>query len=212
LWSSGSSCTTRRADQDYAADPQGFHSTQHDFIQHKFYDVQMQRLQGAGIDLSQRGAAVQDMLWSTLVQFRGLTKGIVQGALAGKDLATMSDVDIVSAVQDHKRDHNSTLFASSRALWTGLLARGLSAQQIEQLGLAAVRHLEAMPGQNDAQQFLVSNDGQRIAVRHASGQMTEFGVQDALRAPEQTLEAPAQIQPRPAPVQTREVEAPVLSR
>jgi hypothetical protein len=109
-----------------AADPQGFHGAQHDFIQHKFHDVQMQRLQAVGIDLSQRGAAVQDMLWSTSVQFRGLTRGIVQGALDGKDLASMSDVDIVSAVQDYKRDHNSTLFARSRALWPGLLARAAS--------------------------------------------------------------------------------------
>lgn len=245
-----------------AADPQGFHGAQHDFIQHKFYDVQMQRLQDVGIDLSQRGAAVQDMLWSTSVQFRGLTRSIVQGALAGRDLASMSDVDIVSAVQDYKRDHNSTLFASSRSLWPGLLARasnekqdlielarsyggdkapgaprveltpaqqetldrfnaqageqlaarGMSASQIEQLGLAAVRHLEAMPGQTDARQFLVSNDGQRIAVRHATGQLTEFGVQDVLKVREQTPDALAQTQVQHAPEPAREIETPALSR
>ena len=174
----------------------------------------------------------------------------------------MSDVDIVSAVQDYKRDHNSTLFARSRALWPGLLARaasekqdlielarsyggdqapgapraeltsaqqetlqqfkaqagepltarGMSAPQIEQLGLAAVRHLEAMPGQTEARQFLVSNDGQRIAVRHATGQLTEFGVQDALKVREQTPDALAQTQVQPAPVPAREIEAPALSR
>lgn len=45
----------------------------------------MQGLQDVGIDLSQRGAAVQDMLWFTSVQFRGLTRGIVQGALKVRD-------------------------------------------------------------------------------------------------------------------------------
>lgn len=105
------------------ADPKGFHAAQHDFIEHKFYDVQMGRLQGAGIDLSQRGAAVQDLLWSTSVQYRGLTKGIVTGALEGKNLSQLSDAEIASAVQDYKRDHNSTLFASSKALWPGLLQR-----------------------------------------------------------------------------------------
>ena len=245
-----------------AADPQGFHAAQHDFIKHKFYDVQMQRLQASGIDLSQRGPAVQDMLWSTSVQYRSLTQDVVHGALDGKDLSTLSDADIVSAVQDYKRDHNSSLFKRSPDLWPGLLARaanekqdlielarsyggdkapgtpraeltpaqqetlqkfkgqigeqlmvcGMSAQQIEQLGLAAVRHLEAMPGQTDAQQFLVSNDGQRIAVKHATGQMTEFGVQDAIKVPEQTPDASAQTQVQPAPEQTRETEAPALSR
>lgn len=100
----GTEAFSRRWRELAAADPQGFHGAQHDFIQHKFYDVQMQRLQDVGIDLSLRGAAVQDMLWSTSVQFRGLTRGIVQGALDGKDLASMSDVDIVSAVQVYKRD------------------------------------------------------------------------------------------------------------
>lgn len=111
------------------ADPRGFHDAQHDFIQHKFYDVQMKRLQDSGVDLSQRGPAVQDMLWSTSVQYRGLTKGIVTGALAGKDLTGLSDADIVSAVQDYKRDHNSSLFASSPTYWPGLLKRAANEKQ-----------------------------------------------------------------------------------
>lgn len=243
-----------------AADPEGFHRAQHDFIQHKFYDVQMQRLQDAGIDLSQRGPAVQDMPWSTSVQFRDRTRSIMQGALDGKDLATLSDVDIVSAVQDHKRDHNNTLFRSSPTWWPGLLARaanekqdlvdlarsyggdqapgrhraeltptqhetlkqfkaqtgeqlaarGLSEQQVEQLGLAAVRHLEAMPCQTDAQRFLFSNDGQRIAVRHATGQVTEFGVESALS---QTFVAPDSTVRQPVvPSAAQENATPAFSR
>jgi hypothetical protein len=212
------------------ADPEGFHGAQHEFIQHKFYDVQMRRLQDSGIDLSQRGPAVQDMLWSTSVQYRGLTKGIVTGALAGKELAALSDADIVSAVQDYKRDHNSSLFASSPSYWPGLLkraanekqdllelarsyggdkpptqkvslspeqertlqqfkdqagprlaAQGLSAEQIDTVGQAALRHLQEHPGTVEPRDFLVSKDGSTVAVRHDSGQVSEFNVAEALR-------------------------------
>lgn len=212
------------------ADPTGFHNAQHDFIKHSHYDVQVERLKEAGIDLSQRGAAVQDMLWSTSVQFRGLTKGIVTGALEGKDLSKLSDADIVSAVQDYKRDHNNQLFSKSKALWPGLLERaanekqdlldlarsyggdkaptrnvslspeqertlqqfkdqagprlaalGLSAEQIDTVGQAALRHVQDHPGKVEPRDFLVSKDGSTVAVRHDSGQVSEFNVAEALR-------------------------------
>lgn len=104
-------------------DPQGFHAAQHAFIQNTYYDRQMRRLQDVGIDLSDRGPAVQDMLWSTAVQFQNRTRSIVNGALGDSDLNALSDVDIVSKVQDYKRDNNNRLFASSPKLWPGLLAR-----------------------------------------------------------------------------------------
>lgn len=241
-----------------STDPKGFHAAQHDFIQHKFYDVQMGRLQGAGVDLSQRGAAVQDMLWSTSVQYRGLTKGVVTGALAGKDVTKLSDADIVSAVQDYKRDHNSTLFASSPTLWPGLLKRaasekqdllelarsdggdkvpgkvaslppeqqdtlqqfkqqtgerlaasGLTAEQIDSVGQAALRHVQEQSGKVAPKDFLVSKDGSTIAMRHDSGQVTEFKVADALRVPQTSPEPPA---PTTAAQTTRELAEPALSR
>ena len=241
-----------------SADPKGFHAAQHDFIQHKFYDVQMDRLQNAGVDLSQRGAAVQDMLWSTSVQYRGLTKGIVTGGLAGKDVTQLSDADIVSAVQDYKRDHNSTLFASSPTLWPGLLKRaanekqdllelarsyggdqvpaktgaaspeqqgtlrqfkeqtgerlaasGLTAEQIDAVGQAALRHLQEQPGKVEPRAFLVSKDGSTIAMRHDTGQVTEFKVADALQEPKAS--ATTQVPETPA-VAAREVPEPALSR
>ena len=49
-------------------DPQGFSNDQHTFIKKEFFDVQNDTLKGRGIDLSDRGRAVQDMLWSTSVQ------------------------------------------------------------------------------------------------------------------------------------------------
>lgn len=62
------------------ADP-GFAEDQHDFICKTHYQTQVARLKDTGIDLSGRGRAVQDLVWSTSVQFRNLTPRIIAGGL-----------------------------------------------------------------------------------------------------------------------------------
>lgn len=107
-------------------DPEGFHQAQHDFIESKFYNVQVNALVKNGIDLRDRGPAVQDMLWSTSVQYRGLTQTVFTNALKGKDLSKLSDVDIIKSVQDYKYEHNNSLFKSSPKLWDGLKKRAIN--------------------------------------------------------------------------------------
>jgi hypothetical protein len=82
----------------------------------------MSGLKAAGIDLSGHGAAVQDALWSTSVQFgAGSAKkgdgavGMFSRALAGRDASKMTGSEIVAAVQDYKGMNNDKLFASSSA-------------------------------------------------------------------------------------------------
>lgn len=110
-------------------DSTGFARDQHDFTKTQFYDVQNARLKADGLDLSQRGPAVQDALWSTSVQFRGLTPGIFEKGLEekfgkGYDLSKLSDKDVVSAVQDYKIAHNDHLFhRSSTAVKASVLER-----------------------------------------------------------------------------------------
>ncbi|AXK72400.1 hypothetical protein DWG18_09035 [Lysobacter sp. TY2-98] len=105
-----------------------FAAEQHDFIGRTHYDTQLARLRDAGIDLSHAGRAVQDLLWSTAVQYGALTLSIISRALHGTfgataDASTLSDTQIVTAVQDYKLAHLETLFAHSRALWPGLRRR-----------------------------------------------------------------------------------------
>lgn len=114
--------------KELAATDSGFATDQHDFIKHSHYDKQVARLQQAGLDLSDRGRAVHDALWSTSVQYRGLTKTVFTKGLEerfGKDynLSMLSDRDIVEAVQDYKLAHNNTLFRSSPGSWPGLIRR-----------------------------------------------------------------------------------------
>lgn len=109
------------------SDP-GFAQDQHDFIGRSHYGEQVAALKSAGIDLSDRGRAVQDALRSTSVQFRGLTPGIFAKGLAERfgpdcNVSELSDSDIVEAVQDYKVVHNAALFRSSPEWQPGLLKR-----------------------------------------------------------------------------------------
>lgn len=106
----------------------GFGQDQYDFIKRTHYDVQVEALKKDGLDLTARGPAVQDALWSTAVQTGGITKTIFEQGLHekfGKDykLDALSDKDIVTAVQDYKIEHNDTLFRHSKANWPGLISR-----------------------------------------------------------------------------------------
>lgn len=109
--------------KEIAAKDPNFGKAQHSFIKRTHYDPQMRALQKAGIDLSKRGAAVQDSIWSTSVQFGGSTS-LVKAALRGKDVSKMSDEEIVSAIQDYKIANNDSLFkSSSAAVRAGTLRR-----------------------------------------------------------------------------------------
>ena len=104
-----------------------FGKDQHDYTKSKFFDVQVDALRARGLDLSQRGPAVQDAIWSTAVQFGGKTslieKGLHESYGKSFDLSKLSDVEIVNAIQDYKIKHNQELFRSSPRLWDSLESR-----------------------------------------------------------------------------------------
>jgi len=106
--------------KDVAKNDPSFGSAQHDYIKSQNYDPAVAGLKASGIDLSQRGPAVQDAIWSTGVHFGAGAKGksrgavgLISSALSGQDAAKMSDADIVSAIQNYKIANNDRLFASS---------------------------------------------------------------------------------------------------
>lgn len=106
----------------------GFAADQHEYIKSSHYEAERDRLTARGIDLRDRGPAVQDALWSTSVQLRTLTPGIVEKGLKEKfgpdyRLDRLSDRDIVEAIQDYKLHHTERLFRSSPEAWEGLRNR-----------------------------------------------------------------------------------------
>lgn len=142
-------------------DPTGFAEDQYNFIRSFYYDRQMQRLQDAGLNLSDRGAAVQDALWSTSVQYRDLTLPVFKAGLEQAygehyELAALTDEQIVRAAQDYKINHIQSNFRSSPDWWPGLHDRVVSEK--EDLVLLARhdainRHPEAYRGKDYQQAF-----------------------------------------------------------
>lgn len=92
-------------------DPKGFAEEQHAFIKKNYYDRENARLKRKGLDFSNRGAGIQDMIWSTSVQYGNKT--IIESALKSHNVSEMSDAQIISVVQDYKLAHHKEHFASS---------------------------------------------------------------------------------------------------
>lgn len=95
-----------------AKSDKNFGDAQHAYIAKTHYEPQMDKLKAKGIDLSGKGRAVQEAVFSTSVQHGAGTK-VISNALNKKDIALMSDSDIVSAIQDHKARNVETSFPSS---------------------------------------------------------------------------------------------------
>jgi len=132
--------------QRLAKNDPAFAQAQHDFIKRTHYDKAVDGLKEAGIDLSGRGKAVQDAIWSTSVQFGAGQAGgkfgavpLIQKALGGRNIADMSDEQIISAVQDYKLANNDRMFAGSSAdIRKGTAARAVQ----EKERLVALARLE----------------------------------------------------------------------
>ncbi|RAO75890.1 peptidoglycan-binding domain-containing protein [Dyella jiangningensis] len=129
-------------------DDPDFGRDQTQFIKSTHYDVQARRLKDAGVDLTDRGPAVQEALFSTSVQYRGLTKGIFERGLEAAfgeqyDLAKLSDKDIVVAIQDYKIEHNDIYFRSSS---TKVRESVLGRATIEKDELIALAEGRDLPG------------------------------------------------------------------
>ncbi|USG65672.1 hypothetical protein NDK47_26840 [Brevibacillus ruminantium] len=83
-----------------ANDSDRFLELQHLYTKEKYYDVVDRALQkDIGFDISQRSAALQDVLWSRAVQHGGAGGAkVFKEALKNLDLATATDEDIIRAV------------------------------------------------------------------------------------------------------------------
>lgn len=88
-----------------------FKDDQHDFVKRKYYDVMISNLIRVGLDLSKYGPSVQDLVWSTAVQFGPNKTNIFTIPLANK--SELTDKDIVELVSAYKQESVESLFKSS---------------------------------------------------------------------------------------------------
>jgi hypothetical protein len=88
-----------------------FKDDQHNYVKKKYYDVMVANLQRTGLDLTKYGPAVQDLIWSTAVQFGPARTSIFTTPLKGK--SELTEKDIVNLVSEYKTSQVPELFKSS---------------------------------------------------------------------------------------------------
>jgi hypothetical protein len=122
--------------KDLAKNDPAFAKAQHDFGHDVLFQPQLNKLERAGFDLSQRGKAVHDMVWSTSIQYRNNTTPHFERAFPDKSkIAAMTDQEIITRIQDDKLSHHQSDFRSSPDLWNGIRNR-IIAEKAELLKLA----------------------------------------------------------------------------
>lgn len=105
-----------------ASNTEEFRKDQHDYIQRKYYEVMIANLQRNGLDLTKFGPAVQDLVWSTAVQFGPARTSIFTVPLKGKP--ELTDRDIVELVSEYKIANVDTFFkSSSQSIKAGVKTR-----------------------------------------------------------------------------------------
>jgi hypothetical protein len=109
----GSAAFTAKYKEIAANDGANFEKAQDQYLNRTHYDPQVKKVsQDTGMDFSKKGRAVQEMLYSTAIQYGG-NSGIVGAALKGRPVANMSDAEIVQTVQDYKSATTGRYFSSS---------------------------------------------------------------------------------------------------
>jgi hypothetical protein len=98
------------------------------------YDPQMQKLSKAGLDMSGRGAGVQEAIMSTANQY-GANTDVIMKALKDKDASKMSDKEIINAIQDYKAQTVQSRFRSSSASVQAGVAKRIEQERAMLLGV-----------------------------------------------------------------------------
>lgn len=93
-------------------DPNKFFNNEHDYIMNKYYKPVVEGTSNLNDFIKSR--AMQESILSTSVQYgSGLAKGIFQNIIKGKDPDSISQYDLVSAVQDYKSKNVDNHFRKS---------------------------------------------------------------------------------------------------
>lgn len=100
-----------------------FRKDQHDFIKRTHYDIQYKKLISNNTIKETNSAAVNDLIWSTSVQYGPSTSLIIK---ATKNKSGFGDKELIKMVQDYKYDNVHRLFRSSPTLWPMLKERAKS--------------------------------------------------------------------------------------
>ncbi len=102
---------TKRWKELAAKAPAGLHEHEHTFIQETHYDPQVKKFaKDISLDVAQRSAAVQDVVWSTAVQHGPTTDVIVvaiKPLLATSKIADVTDQQLIRAIYAERGRKNA---------------------------------------------------------------------------------------------------------
>ncbi|MGJ7570906.1 hypothetical protein ACSFBX_10265 [Variovorax sp. RB2P76] len=113
----------KNAWRQLAATQSGFSDAQYTFIKSTHYDVFAKKLLTAlGLNLSNRTVALRDVAWSVAVQ-HGASNQVFANALADKDVAAMSDSEIITAVYAERSKLDKYFSSSTQRVKLSLAAR-----------------------------------------------------------------------------------------
>ena len=113
-------------------DGNGFANAQKSYIDKEYYGVAYQDiLKKTGMDVNKRGRALQELVYSTAVQYGPYSIGKWLNSLYGKKVNDMSDAAIITAIQNYKIKNNDTLMkSSSKAVRKGVADRAATEKEM----------------------------------------------------------------------------------
>jgi hypothetical protein len=107
-----------------------FAKMQADYNKIQYLDPVLQKLKSSGIDLSNRGPGVMNVLDATSDQFgAGGAANVISQSLKGKDISKLSDADVISAIEDYKIKTVGSHFRSSSAAVQASVARRFATEK-----------------------------------------------------------------------------------
>ena len=110
----GTAAFTAKYKEVVSKDGKGFAAAQQKYIDQEYFGVAANDiLKKTGLNVNKRGRALQELVYSTAVQYGPYSIGKWINSMYGKKASTVSDAAIITAIQNYKIKNNDVLMKSS---------------------------------------------------------------------------------------------------
>jgi len=152
-----------------------------------------------GIDMDKKGRAFKEMVYSTSMQYGGNAASKIQRALNGKDINSMTEEEMIEAVQKDKYANVQNDFrSSSPQVQQGVAARTLKEMEVLREVAKNNKEPETKPVEQ-SQPNVPLNNSEMLAVK-TEGKETEYVIPEGALA-KQKEKLDAALTPEKAPVE-----------
>lgn len=164
----GTAAFTEKYKQVTSGEGKGaMNDAQQAYMQRTHFEPQAAKLKETlGLDVGKEGRAVQEAVFSTATQY-GPNSSLISKALAGKDLASMSDAEKVNAIQDYKAANVDKNFASSDSNTKASVAKRIENERKVLADIAADPNAKPATAALPKSQVGVMQQGEAVAKANA---------------------------------------------